>query len=58
MRHRATLKTAGAVSVLASLLLSLCLPVTAFANSAAPSQGGHTGAEPTGLEQVFILRRD
>lgn len=50
------LKTTGPVSVLASLLLSLCLPATAFANAAAPSRGGQTGTEPTGLEQVFILR--
>lgn len=50
------LKTTGTVSVLASLLLSLCLPTAAFANAAAPSQAGQTGAEPTGLEQVFILR--
>jgi hypothetical protein len=56
MRHGSVLKTAGPVCVLASLLLSLCLPSDAFANAAAPSQGGAAGAEPTGLEQVFILR--
>jgi hypothetical protein len=39
-----------------ALLLSVCLPAAAFANAAAPSQGGHAGAEPTGLEEVFILR--
>lgn len=56
MRHRAILKTTGPVSVLASLLLCLCLPTATFANAAAPSRRGQTGAEPTGLEQIFILR--
>ncbi|HEX8353900.1 MAG TPA: hypothetical protein VF611_13420, partial [Pyrinomonadaceae bacterium] len=52
----ARLNAPGPVSILASLLLCLCLPTAAFANAAAPSQGGHAGAEPTGLEEVFILR--
>jgi len=56
MRHGAGVNTKGPVCVLVSLLLSLCLTTAAFANAAAPSQGGHTGAEPTGLEQVFIVR--
>ncbi len=56
MRHVIRFYTPGPVSILTSLLLSLCLPVAAFANAAAPSQGGAAGAEPTGLEQVFILR--
>jgi hypothetical protein len=56
MCHRARLNTTGAVSILASLLLSLCLPAAVFANAAAPSQGGQAGTEPTGLEQVFIVR--
>jgi hypothetical protein len=56
MRHDTRLKRHGAGSVLASLLLCLCLPSAALANAAAPSQGGSAGGEPTGLEQVFILR--
>lgn len=56
MRHASRLHTTSPVSVLVLLLLSLCLSATVFANAAAPSQGGHAGAEPTGLEQVFILR--
>jgi hypothetical protein len=38
------------------LPLILCLPQQALGNAAAPSQGGSAGAEPTGLEQIFILR--
>lgn len=57
MRQRAILNTPAPVYVLLSLLLlSLCLPSATFANAAAPSQGGAAGAEPTGLEQVFIVR--
>ncbi|MET0624755.1 MAG: hypothetical protein ABW250_17540 [Pyrinomonadaceae bacterium] len=56
MRHSSGLNTPAPLSVLLSLLLSLCLPAAAFANAAAPSQGGQAGTEPTGLEQVFILR--
>lgn len=43
-------------NILVSLLLCLCLPASALANAAAPSQGGDAGVEPTGLEQVSILR--
>lgn len=53
-RHQPELRGAG--SVLATLLLCLWLPAAAHANAAAPSQGGNAGSEPTGLEQVFILR--
>lgn len=56
MRHGDRLHTPGPAFILASLLLCACLPAAAFGNAAAPSQGGHAGAEPTGLEQVFILR--
>jgi hypothetical protein len=54
MRLKVKFKFLCLAFVLLFLLLKFCLPAGVEANMANPSQPGAAGAEPSGLEQVYI----
>ena len=55
MKSKINSKLFSPVFVFLFLLLTFCLPAATWANTAAATHGGSLGAEPSGLEQVYIL---
>ncbi len=56
MQFKVESKLFSAAFVFLLLVLRFCSPEDVLANSAAPTHGGSLGAEPSGLEQIYILR--